>query len=37
MSEGFNATLEGETSPEQVIETLQSEMQQIIEEGQAAG
>jgi multiple sugar transport system substrate-binding protein len=37
MSEGFNTALKGEMSPEQAVETLQTEMQQIIEEGQAAG
>src|SRR5215218_1043616 len=33
MSEQFNKVLTGATSPEEAVETLQSELQQIIEEG----
>jgi hypothetical protein len=31
----FNASLKGEVSPEQAVETLQSNLQQFAEEGQA--
>jgi multiple sugar transport system substrate-binding protein len=37
LAEGFNDALAGDVSPEQAIKTLQSELQQIAEEGQAAG
>jgi multiple sugar transport system substrate-binding protein len=37
LAEQFNAALAGEVSPEQAVKTLQSELQQIVEEGQAAG
>jgi multiple sugar transport system substrate-binding protein len=37
LAEGFNDALAGDVSPEQAIKTLQSELQQIVEEGQAAG
>src|SRR5215204_2762087 len=37
LSEQFNAALKGDVSPEEAVKTLQSELQQIVEEGQAAG
>jgi len=37
LAEQFNAALKDEVSPEQAVKTLQSEQQQIVEEGQAAG
>jgi multiple sugar transport system substrate-binding protein len=37
MAEQFNATLAGEVSPEQAVQTLQNDLQQIAEEAQAAG
>jgi multiple sugar transport system substrate-binding protein len=37
MAEQFNAALKGDVPPEQAVKTLQSELQQIVEEGQAAG
>jgi multiple sugar transport system substrate-binding protein len=37
MAEQFNAALAGEVSPEQAVETLQSQLQQIAEEAEAAG
>jgi multiple sugar transport system substrate-binding protein len=37
LAEQFNDALAGDVSPEQAIKTLQSELQQIVEEGQAAG
>jgi len=35
MAERFNEAINGELSPEQAVETLQKEMQGIIEEGQS--
>ena len=37
LAEQFNAALAGDVSPEQAVKTLQNELQQIVEEGQAAG
>src|SRR5215207_9475036 len=37
LAEQFNAALKDEISSEQAVKTLQSELQQIVEEGQAAG
>ncbi len=37
LAEQFNASLAGEVSPEQATQTLQSELQEIIQQGQAAG
>ncbi len=37
LAEQYNAALAGEASPEQAVQTLQSELQSIVEEGQAAG
>jgi multiple sugar transport system substrate-binding protein len=37
LAEQFNGALAGDVTPEQAIKTLQSELQQIVEEGQAAG
>ncbi len=35
MAEQFNASLSGEVSPEETTQTLQEELEQIIEQGQA--
>jgi multiple sugar transport system substrate-binding protein len=37
MAEQFTATLKGEVSPEEAVKTLQEQLQQIAEQGQAAG
>jgi multiple sugar transport system substrate-binding protein len=37
LAEQFNGALAGEVSPEQAAKTLQSNLQSIVEEGQAAG
>ena len=37
LADQFNAALKGDVSPEDAVKTLQSELQQIVEEGQAAG
>ncbi|MDF2701289.1 MAG: extracellular solute-binding protein family 1 [Rubrobacteraceae bacterium] len=37
LAEQFNAALAGDVSPEQAVKTLQSDLQSIVEEGQAAG
>jgi multiple sugar transport system substrate-binding protein len=37
LAEQFNAALGGDVSPEQAANTLQSELEQIVEQGQAAG
>jgi multiple sugar transport system substrate-binding protein len=37
LAEQFNAALGGEVSPEQAVKTLQSDLQRIVEEGQAVG
>ncbi len=37
LAEQFNASLAGEVSPEQATQTLQSELQEIVQQGQAAG
>lgn len=37
LAEQFNAALAGEVPPEQAVKTLQSDLQSIVEEGQAAG
>jgi multiple sugar transport system substrate-binding protein len=37
MADQFTATLKGDVSPEQAVKTLQKQLQQIIEQGQAAG
>jgi multiple sugar transport system substrate-binding protein len=34
MGEQFNASLNGELSPEEALQTLQEELEQIIEQGQ---
>ncbi len=34
MGEQFNASLNGELSPEEALQTLQKELEQIIEQGQ---
>ena len=34
MAEQFSASLKGDVSPEQAVQSLQSELQQIIEQGQ---
>jgi trehalose/maltose transport system substrate-binding protein len=37
LAEQFNGALAGDVSPEQAVKALQKELQQIVEEGQAAG
>jgi multiple sugar transport system substrate-binding protein len=37
MADQFNSALKGEASPEEAVNTLQSELEQIVEQGQAAG
>ncbi len=37
LAQQYNAALAGEVSPEQAVQTLQNDLQSIIEEGQAAG
>ena len=37
MAEQFNAALGGDVPPDQAVQTLQENLQQIAEEGQAAG
>ncbi len=37
LAEQYNASLAGDVSPEQAVETLQNRLQQIAEEGQAVG
>src|SRR5918998_241404 len=37
LAEQFNASLGGDVSPEQAVNTLQSELEQIVEQGQQAG
>jgi hypothetical protein len=37
LAEQYNASLAGEVSPEQSVQTLQSELQQIIAQGQVVG
>ena len=37
LAEQFNAALGGDVSPEQAVNTLQSELEQIVEQGQQAG
>jgi multiple sugar transport system substrate-binding protein len=37
LAEEFNSALKGEVSSEQAVKTLQSQLQQIVEQGQAAG
>jgi multiple sugar transport system substrate-binding protein len=37
LADQFNAALKGDVSPEDAVKTLQSELQQIVEKGQAAG
>jgi multiple sugar transport system substrate-binding protein len=34
MAEQFNASLKGDVSPEQAVKTLQSQLQQIVEQAQ---
>ncbi len=37
LADQFNAALKGEVTPEEAVKTLQEQLQQIAEQGQAAG
>jgi multiple sugar transport system substrate-binding protein len=37
LAEQYNAALKGDVSPDEAVKTLQSELQEIVEQGQAAG